>query len=46
MKMKKGKKVAQAMHDSHAVEEEENFPRGGGSGIAPVELKRIREVCH
>eukprot|EP00889_Picochlorum_renovo_P001993 jgi/Picre1/29023/NNA_004417.t1 len=43
MKMKKGKKVAQAMHDGHAVEEEENFPRGGGSGIAPVELKRIRE---
>ncbi|KAI8105276.1 hypothetical protein M9435_000444 [Picochlorum sp. BPE23] len=41
--MKKGKKVAQAMHDGHAVEEEENFPRGGGSGISPVELKRIRE---
>lgn len=45
MKMKKDKKAAQDMHGSHAVEEEEDFPRGGGSGLAPVELKRIREVC-
>lgn len=46
MRMKKDKKATQVMHDSQAVEEEENFPRGGGSGIAPVELKRIREVWH
>ena len=29
-----------------AVEEEEAFPRGGGSGLAPIVHKQIKEVCY
>ena len=38
------KKEDDPMRDQ-SLDQEEDFPRGGGHGIAPVELKRIRQVC-
>ena len=35
-----GKKRAAAA----AVDEEEAFPRGGGAGLAPIEVKQLRKV--
>jgi len=47
-KRKMGSKGKRKKEDSTEekvhVHVEEDFPRGGGSGLAPVELKRIQKV--
>ena len=41
----KGKrKKEESTEENVHVHVEEDFPRGGGSGLAPVELKRIQKV--